>query len=200
MSKSSYHHGNLREALVRQGLLMLTEQGQDKLSLRELAKRCGVSPAAPYAHFENKDDLLGALRDAVMAELADELRLAAKVHAHEKTVLTDVGMSYVLFFLNNANYFSLLFSEGQHVEAVLWNEEPERNPAFTALCEAAEPILSEFGIPGEGSHNILVAMWALAHGLAAIVCTRGVAERLLSEPDPAGRLRAVMSAFAAPPM
>ena len=60
-AKTSYHHGNLREELVRQGLAILEEQGLAALTMREIARRTGVTPTAPLHHFENKAALLAAM-------------------------------------------------------------------------------------------------------------------------------------------
>lgn len=71
---NQYHHGNLREALLQEGLKHLTETGNRNISLREMAKRCGVSSAAPYAHFKTKDQFLLAIEYYMLEKLALELR------------------------------------------------------------------------------------------------------------------------------
>lgn len=198
MSKDAYHHGNLQEALLRQGLVVLREQGQEKLSLRELAKLCGVSMAAPYAHYKNKEEFVLALQEAVMDELTLHLKETAKQCEGKKDILIELGLSYVLFFVENPNYFSLLFAQSRHALAVLWQEEDGENTAFEVLKRAANPILLEFQIPSEARHNILVAMWALVHGLAAAVCVPGVSDRLLADPRADERLRGILMAFSNP--
>lgn len=198
MQKDKYHHGNLQEALVSQGLLMLHEEGEEHLSLREVAKRCGVSPAAPYAHFKNKEAFVLAIQHAIMQDLTDQLHKTAKQHANDQQILTEMGLCYVLYFLQKPNYFSLLFGNSQHAQAVLWKEESASNPAFMALQQAATPIFTHFHIPVEAQHNILLAMWAMVHGLAAIVCVPDIARRLLLEPDKERRLRDILTAFSGP--
>jgi AcrR family transcriptional regulator len=198
MNKDAYHHGNLREALLREGFKILSEEGEEKLSLREIAKRCNVSSAAPYAHFKDKDEFLSAMQDFVMQELTNQLRVIKNKCAGEKSILIDLGMSYILFFLDNPNYYPVLFSQSDYAEAILWNEESHRNPAFTVLKDAAEPILAQVPISDLEKHNLLIAMWALVHGLAAIICVPGVAERFKEDPDAHLRLRKILSAFSAP--
>lgn len=199
MKKGSYHHGNLQEALLKKGLEMLSLQGQEKLSLREAARQCGVSPTAPFAHFKDKEAFLLALQEEVMQQLTQRLRQAQQRHAGENSVLIEMGLSYVTFFVDHPHYFSLMFSQSHHVEAVLWNESSEQNPAFTALRKAAVPILTHFQIPPPRQHDILLAMWAQVHGLAAIVCLPDIAARLRADPLAAARLRAILTAFSGPP-
>lgn len=196
--KDHYHHGNLREALLRQGLKTLSEQGEAKLSLRETAKQCGVSAAAPYTHFKNKADFLRAIQDFVMQELTQVLKETAHAHAGEKSILTDLGLCYVEYFLENPKYASVLFSEGHHAEAVIWNEDAQSNPAFMVLKDAAEPILNDFPIPEQAKYNIFLAMWALVHGLCAIVTIPGIAERMKKDPAAKMRLRGILTAFSGP--
>ena len=59
--EKGYHHGNLRKELIEKGIKMINDTGEEKLSLRKLAVECGVSNAAPYTHFKNKDELLKAI-------------------------------------------------------------------------------------------------------------------------------------------
>jgi AcrR family transcriptional regulator len=198
MPKETYHHGNLREALLHCGLNMLQEHGEEKLSLRKAAKLCGVSSAAPYAHFKDKDDFLRSLLDYIMDELTFELQKVAKEQAGKKTILIELGLCYVLYFLHRPHYFSLMFSKSEHVEAVLRNDSYGLNPAFNVLKQAADPILQHFFVPESKRHHILLAMWALVHGLAVIVCTPEISERLRKDPEGKEFLRKILSAFSAP--
>ena len=61
----SYHHGNLRQALIEAGIKIINESGEENLSLRKVAALCNVSHAAPYAHFKDKDELLEAIKSSV---------------------------------------------------------------------------------------------------------------------------------------
>lgn len=198
MRIDKYHHGNLQEALLRQGLVVLREQGEDKLSLRELAKQCGVSMAAPYAHYENKEMFIRALQEAVMRELTEQLTDSAEEHAGKKDILVELGLRYVRFFMDNPNYFSLLFGQSEHTLTVLWQEESGSNPAFDVLKRAADPLLRELQLPDETKYNILLAMWALVHGLAAAVCVPDVSKRMREDPHANQRLRGILTAFSSP--
>jgi AcrR family transcriptional regulator len=96
-SKRAYHHGDLRQALLDEAVVMLREVRPDALSMRELARRLGVSLAAPHHHFAEKDELFAAIAEAAFGELA--VRTAASI-AHEldpRTQLTLIARTYLQF-------------------------------------------------------------------------------------------------------
>ena len=68
-----YHHGDLRNALIEEGIKMINAGGEEALSLRKLAEKCGVSMAAPYAHFKSKEDMINAIKEYVTESLSDYL-------------------------------------------------------------------------------------------------------------------------------
>jgi AcrR family transcriptional regulator len=150
-----YHHGNLREALIEAALALLAERGQLALSLREVARRAGVSHAAPYRHFTDRAELLAALADHGFAELERELSGAG-------SSLGAVAGAYVRFALAQPARFRLMF-------------EPEHASSAVAR-RAFAPFARSLGDQRAG----LVA-WAAVHGVAAL----GSERWLESEPQAA---------------
>ena len=73
-----YHHGNLRSALIEAGIALINREGERSLSLRRVCALCGVSQAAPYSHFQNKEDLLEVMKVYVIETFTDALREAAE--------------------------------------------------------------------------------------------------------------------------
>ncbi len=224
----NYHHGNLREALIQAGLESLQVEGVETLSLRKLAEQCGVSPAAPYAHFENKEALLDAMEEYVMVELTKALEQTARGYVGKGTLLLELGVTYVLFFFENPAYFTTLFSRGRHIAAIFEKPldtgrsakglEAERqaepgqtiasgvttesdrlgesqmaNPAFSFFEELVGPKLAGLGLDEEKTHNLLIASWALVHGLSSIVCTKEINEKLSTEGRVEDRIRDILS-------
>src|SRR5215475_8604929 len=105
-----YHHGALRPALVAEAVHLLAEGDPAALSLRELARRLGVSPAAPYRHFADKDALLAAVAQEGFERLSAELDAAANAHPDEPLrQLSDTGWAYVHFALSQPQYFQVMF-------------------------------------------------------------------------------------------
>src|SRR5919206_2322086 len=97
---STYHHGNLRPALLRTAAKTLEKEGLGALSLRELARRAGVSHNAPYRHFPDRDSLLAALAAEGFEMLGDAL---------EKRPRREMGEAYVEFALAHPQRFRLMF-------------------------------------------------------------------------------------------
>ena len=110
-----YHHGDLRNALIEEGIKMINAGGEEALSLRKLAEKCGVSMAAPYAHFKSKEELVNAIKEHVTERftryLEKAVAAAGKEGDVEKKILA-LGNAYVLFFMKNPEYFTFLFSRG----------------------------------------------------------------------------------------
>src|SRR5262245_4715846 len=102
-AKKAYHHGDLRAALLQAGGNLLEKEGLDALSLREVARRAGVSHNAPYRHFPDRDRLLAALAEEGFAELGRTLAEAGKRGPRER------GEAYVGFALAHPQRFRLMF-------------------------------------------------------------------------------------------
>src|SRR3954449_10495974 len=99
-----YHHGALEQALVEEAVRQVRERGTDQVSLRGLAQVVGVSPSAAYQHFPDKAALMGAVCEAVGAELATRMRTAVAAAAGESDAgaiarFLAVGQAYVTFAL-----------------------------------------------------------------------------------------------------
>src|ERR1700739_1845042 len=97
-SKATYHHGDLRSALVSAALELLEEGGETALSLRAVARRAGVSPAAPYRHYEDREALVSAVAAVGYRELAERLGAAHPAPSTPEQ-LADVAVAYVQFAL-----------------------------------------------------------------------------------------------------
>jgi len=94
-----YHHGNLREVLLESGLRLIAEVGPSGFTLRELARRAGVSHNAPYRHFRDRDDLMAAVATQGYRELTHAMRRAAEDHIDPLNRLKQAGLAYITFAL-----------------------------------------------------------------------------------------------------
>src|SRR5690242_4627498 len=109
--KRAYHHGDLRRTLLEASLELIAESGLDALSLREVARRAGVSPGAPYHHFESREQLLTALAVDGFALLGEAMRSARDAAGAEDVIerFGAIGEAYVRFALAHPAHFRLMF-------------------------------------------------------------------------------------------
>ena len=164
MKSDTYHHGNLKEELIENGLKYIDKYGTETFSMRKLADSIGVSPAAPYAHFKNREAFLSEVRTyiALLKETIDNCLESSRI-------LLELGKSYVLFFRKNPLYYRFLFS--------IDNIDIDDYPPFGLFKSTAEKELK--GMLGDKAddfiiHAKVIALWSLVHGLSSIVTIRGV--------------------------
>ena len=173
----SYHHGNLRQALIDAGIRLINENGEESLSLRKVAAACNVSHAAPYAHFKDKDDLLDAMKKSVTDRFTCELENAVKDAGSADEALVEMGRTYVSFFSRNPDYFMFLFGK-QNIAAHLQMNKEYKNdyPPFLLLRRMYLKHLDESGQEKtfEEQEIELIKIWSIVHGMASIACMKGV--------------------------
>jgi AcrR family transcriptional regulator len=160
MSTSSgpYHHGDLRAACLNAAIELLEDGGSNALSLRAVARRAGVSPAAPYRHYADRDALLSAVAAVGYRELAGYL---AAAHPSPSTPedLAAVAVAYVQFALARPALFRVMFGEPCD------RDSEERVAATAAISEYVRAIVRK-SFPGSDPEALSTAIWALVHGLA----------------------------------
>ena len=105
----SYHHGDLRAALLRASLDLMREQGDHEFTLREVARRVGVSHAAPFRHFCDKDALLAAIAEEGLIRLTACLNAAAAKDWESSRRLRNAFVAYVEFSLDAPEQFGVMF-------------------------------------------------------------------------------------------
>ncbi|MER6343409.1 TetR/AcrR family transcriptional regulator [Streptomyces sp. NPDC001595] len=153
-----YHHGDLRRAILSAALDVITADGPAALSLRDLARRAGVSHAAPAHHFKDRTGLLTALAAEGFGLLATTIRQA--------TDLKDAGVRYVRFAREHPAHFQVMFTPG-----LLRADDLELTTARTlagdALREAVSAVRPERR--GDDARLAGVAAWSLAHGFATLL-------------------------------
>src|SRR5271170_5194174 len=105
----AYHHGDLRRALIESALALVTEEQDWTFSLREVARRAGVSHNAPYNHFTTKRDLLAAVAVLGFAALGERIQAATSRIANARTALVKSAVVYVTFGFENPAHYRLMF-------------------------------------------------------------------------------------------
>jgi AcrR family transcriptional regulator len=153
----AYHHGDLRNGLLEAARAILEEQDLSALTLRAVARRAGVSHAAPYRHFPNHEALLVELGLEGFAELRQFIVDAGKIGGPESDRIANIGAAYMRFVAKRPAVARLMFGP----------QLPHREK-FPALTVAADAIGTEIGA-ALSDPNLGLAVWAAVHGLAMLV-------------------------------
>lgn len=155
----AYHHGDLRRALLEAAVAAIDEAGPAALSLRDLARRAGVSHAAPTHHFGDKAGLLTALAVQGFDLLTEALRAAGDD-------LLDMGTAYVDFAVRHRAHFEVMFRPDLYR-----TDDPEvraaRERSGAALRAGVSALPAERATPGEPRRDVLAA-WSIVHGFATL--------------------------------
>ena len=111
-ARKTYHHGNLVEELLAATIALIEEKGFDAVSVREVAKRAGVSPAAPFRHFVNKTALMTAVAEQAMSRLTESVQkeLSASGDTNPVEALRGIARGYLLWALANPTHFDVIAS------------------------------------------------------------------------------------------
>jgi AcrR family transcriptional regulator len=175
-----YHHGNLREALIRAALELIAQKGPAGFTFAEAARWAGVSPAAPYRHFRDRDELLADvarrgfdLFEAVLARAWDDGR------PDVFTAFDRIGKAYLEFAKSEPAYYSAMFEAGIPADSSPeLREAGER--AFGVLRTATERLVAT--MPAANRPPVLMMalhIWSLSHGVASLFGRGDAARRSL---------------------
>jgi AcrR family transcriptional regulator len=178
--RRGYHHGNLREALVDAALDLITEKGPAGFTFAEAARHAGVSPAAPYRHFRDRDALMAEVGQRGFERFEQQLATAwDEGRPHPVTAFDRLGKAYLAFARSEPAYFAAMFESGlslaEHREL---SDAGDR--AFAVLRTACEALVA--GMPaGKRPPPMMMALhiWAVSHGIASLFARGDAARRPL---------------------
>lgn len=151
-----YHHGDLRNALKTAARTILEEEGLAALSLRAVARKAGVSHAAPYRHFPNHEALLVELALEGFGELCGDIRAAGAAPQPIIDQISDIGAAYMRFVARRPALARLMFGA----------QLPNRG-SYANLAAAADSVAGEIG-QALNDATLGLAVWAAVHGLAML--------------------------------
>ena len=180
----SYHHGDLRAALLRAAAELLAERGEAAISLREVARRAEVSHNAPYRHFADREALLAALATQGFAELLTRMQEAASALLGQPR-LAALGRCYVGYALEQRGLFRLMFASDLER-----SRYPQLQEAATQLHGQLEHAVKALDVDDVAVASL--AAWSLVHGLAQLLLDGQVAQG----ESPEGLIERVTSRFA----
>jgi AcrR family transcriptional regulator len=178
-----YHHGNLKEALVRAALELIAEKGPGGFTFADAARWAGVSPAAPYRHYRDRDALLADVARRGFDEFTARLAKAWDEGRPDLITAFDrFGKAYLDFAKHEPAYYSAMFEAGVPLDAdPLLREAGER--AFGVLRGAAEKLVAL--MPAQGRPPALMValhIWSMTHGIASLFGRGDAARRALPMP------------------
>jgi AcrR family transcriptional regulator len=179
-TQGPYHHGDLRRAVLDAALVAISEVGPSAVSLRDLARRAGVSHAAPAHHFGDKAGVLTAVAAEGYQLLADALTAA---HHHTEDFV-EVGVAYVRFAIDHQAHFEVMFRpELYHADdpAVRTAQERAAHMLYGGVASLPD------GQPGPDLLLAGAAAWSLVHGFATLWLNKVLPPRLREDPDDAAR-------------
>ena len=161
-----YHHGDLRRALVEAAERILENEGPSALSLRAVAREAGVSAAAPYHHFKEKNELLAAIAQEGFEHLAQAMGAGAADEGDPRARLNALGVAYVRFARDNPALYSLMYSSTRD------RDRDQRAGGPFGLVKAAMIAAGADGIDAADLELAQIAAWCAAHGLAEMAGSR----------------------------
>ena len=165
-----YHHGNLREALLEAAIRLIAEVGPTAFTLREVARRAGVSHNAPYRHFRDRDDLLAAVAAQGFRELTRAMNEAAATKSDVLERLKHAGLGYVTFALRRPEHFTVMFdapvSKRKHPDSAAAGEE-----SFATLLGFVKGCQDAGRLPSGDLRQMALLAWTMVHGIAKLAIT-----------------------------
>lgn len=175
MPKKQYHHKDLRNALIEKGIEIVHSEGLHSFSLRKVAAACGVSHAAPYSHFQSKEELLDAMQQHItdqFSQMLDEVILNCE---NTSELLKNMGVAYILFFINNPHYFSFIYSQSNaKIDLTFPGLDTENFRPFVIYKTVVSKLLNGVNYPVEKQKDVIIALWAFIHGLTSLATMNNV--------------------------
>jgi AcrR family transcriptional regulator len=165
--RDTYHHGDLKRALTEAALELVTEKGPKGFTLREVARRAGVSAAAPYRHFSDKAQLLGAVATQGFIQLHATLSAATDEKADLTRQVLDMGRAYVRWAVTHPDYYQVMF--GSELD------KSDKRELLTAGARAFDDLLDAIVrcqqaklVPAGDPREIAGPTWSLLHGISML--------------------------------
>jgi AcrR family transcriptional regulator len=173
-------HIDLKTELIKAGIKVISEEGIDHFSLRQVASICHVSHAAPYKHFANKEDLLHAIIEEMQHEFQNFLEAAAmQSEPGTKQNILDLEILYVEFMVQHPVYFKMLFfyklTPPLTIEQIR-NDAPLGIP-FDLLIKSAKSYFKKQPKDEQTQLHAIITLWALSYGLTSLIVNKNLSIR-----------------------
>jgi AcrR family transcriptional regulator len=195
--RATYHHGNLRQAMIDAAVLLVEEVGAEAVTVREAARRAGVSPGAPFKHFKSKQDLMRAVAEDGMSKFrsAIEVELSRCRSTHPMRRLAAIADAYFGWAVQNPTHFRVL---GDRNMIDFWQSEAlvRDNGWIHAEMTALMHQAAETGLLKPCDVTVVhLQMRALAYGLARMYVDGHLSEFKIAPQDAQAKITAAAHAF-----
>ncbi len=180
MPPKKYHHGDLKNALIKAGVEILSKEGVGGLSLRKVAKRAGVSHSAPYAHFTDKQSLIAAISTEGFKQLYTELENAVLPYVDDpKQQLKEGAWAYVKFAMNNTDTFNIMFSGVLEKEKEYPSFVEISRKTFNRVADVVQAC-QDAGILRPAPPELMaVSVWGQLHGIVLLMLEGQISHTVL---------------------
>ena len=192
MARSTYHHGDLRRALLTEASELARSSGPEAVTLREVARRLGVSPAAIYCHVADREALLGEVAAMARLELAQrmlgEVEQVAETDPQMRSIrrFGAIGRGYLLFAAEEPNLLAAAFLPIQPPRGL-----PETPNPWDLLAASLDELVTTGAMPAERRAGAETIAWSAVHGFATLRASRAFDESGEPDPDPDALLDAI---------
>lgn len=169
-STTTYHHGDLRTALLHEAAALITEHGAEGVTMRALGERLGVSRAAPYRHFKDKAELLVAVAASGFQRLGERLAaIDAGAPGSSVTRVRKLGEAYIRFAVENPAHYRVMYGR----ESLSRQDLPELREAANALFEHLVTVFETHQASGalkrQDPRGQAYVAWSAVHGMASLL-------------------------------
>ena len=165
--KGGYHHGDLREALVRATRQLVEDRGAENFTLADACRIAGVSTAAPYKHFRDKDEILQELIAQGFDRMAQSRRDAVAIHGAESLEgMIDMGRSYLAFARSEPAIFRLMFGQNPRLKSAE-HVQAHGRACFSGVIEDVAKFCAANKVQGDAA-AIALDLWTFVHGAACL--------------------------------
>jgi AcrR family transcriptional regulator len=180
--KKTYHHGDLKNALIKAGVDILAKDGVSGLSLRKVATKAGVSHAAPYSHFADKQALIAAISTEGFRQLYERVSVVAEENKTKPSMqMVEVAWAYVQFAMDDRDRFKVMFSgilekEREYPEFVV---EAQRNFQLVKMIVEANQAA---GVLRSGPSDLVaLSAWGIIHGFVMLLLEGQISHTVLEQ-------------------
>lgn len=172
--KNQYHHGNLKKDLLETSIRIISQEGFDHLSLRNISSKCGVSHNAIYRHFDNKEQLIHACQEYVTLEFTNYLNSKLDNNQNTYKNIKLLSFAYIEFYLQHPTYYSFMYRNSYIKIEFTMDEKKGNYPPYNIFRNQYEQLCKNNQLSQDEAKIRIVRLWSLLHGITAFIISNNV--------------------------